>query len=74
MTFDLSTELDPTDTGTHLIQRLKITPRWYISPINVVMWPLLMRRRAQIAMDKMVQNANRLTESPDSESGSTGSA
>ena len=63
MTFDLSIELDPIDTGTHLTQKLKLTPRWYIRPVSLVMWPLMMRKRAQEALDKTVRNAKRITES-----------
>ena len=73
MTFDLSIELDPIDTGTRLTQTLKMKPRWYLRPVNVVLWPLLMRGRAQTALDNTVQNVKRLAESADPKSDSTGS-
>ena len=63
MTLDLSIELDPIETGTRLTQRLKMEPRWYLVPLNAVLWPLLMRKRAQMAMDKTVQNVKRVAES-----------
>ena len=63
MRFDLTIELEPIDSGTRLKQTLVMTPRWYFRPVNLVLWPLMMRKRAQEAMDKTVQNAKRMAES-----------
>lgn len=67
MTLDLSIELDPVEAGTRLTQRLRMTPRWYLRPLNAVLWPLMMRTRAQQAMDKTVLNVKRIAESANPE-------
>ena len=64
-TLHLSIDLDPTESGTRLTQRLDMKLRWYLRPLDVVLWPLLMRKRAQEAMDKTVQNIKRAAESSD---------
>ena len=63
MTMNLGIELTPTDGGTRLTQSLSLTPRWYLVPVNVILWPLMMRKRAQEAMDKTVANVKRIAES-----------
>ena len=63
MTLDLEIELTPTDGGTRLTQTLVLKPRWYLAPVNAILWPLFMRKRAQEAMDKTVANAKRIAES-----------
>lgn len=68
MTLDLTIELDPTESGTRFTQRLEMKPRWYLRPLNAVLWPLLMRKRAQMTMDKTVLNVKRIAESTYSES------
>ena len=62
MTIELQIELTPTDTGTRLTQTIDLRPRWYLRPVDVVLWPLMMRKRAQEAMDKTVANAKRIAE------------
>lgn len=62
MTMDLLIELEPIETGTRLTQRLAMKPRWYLRPVNAVLWPLMMRNRAQMAMDKTVANVKRIAE------------
>lgn len=64
MTLDLTIELAPTSEGTTLTQTLELKPRWYLVPVNAIMWPLMMRNRAQEAMDKTVANVKRMVESP----------
>lgn len=62
MRMDLDIRLDATETGTRLTQSLDLTPRWYLVPVNAVLWPLMMRKRAQTAMDKTVANVKRMVE------------
>ena len=62
MTMNLGIELTPTDGGTRLTQTLSLTPRWYLVPVNAILWPLMMRKRAQEAMDKTVANVKRIAE------------
>lgn len=72
MTLQLTIELVPVAGGTRLIKTLDLRPRWYLRPVMAVLWPLLMRRRAQATMDRTVQNVKRIVEadaaSPDRES------
>jgi carbon monoxide dehydrogenase subunit G len=63
MTLDLTIELAPASEGTRLTQTLELKPRWYLVPVNVIMWPLMMHKRAQEAMDKTVANVKRMVES-----------
>ncbi len=65
VTMDLVIELTPNDGGTQLTQSLSMTPRWYIAPLNAILWPLFMHKRAQEAMDKTVENFKRIAESSD---------
>ncbi len=62
MQFDLRIQLDPIEDGTRLTQSLDLKPRWYMVPINAVLWPVMMRKRAQAAMDKTVANVKRMVE------------
>lgn len=73
MTLDLTIEIDPLERGSRLTQRLKLKPRWYLVPLNVILWPLIMRRRAQEAMDKTVQNVKRKAESSGTKSSTSDS-
>lgn len=54
--------LEPTDTGTRFIQILELKPRWYMAPLNALLWPLMMRRRAQKTMDRTGENTKRIAE------------
>ena len=63
MTLDLTIELAPASEGTRLTQTLELKPRWYLVPVNVIMWPLMMHKRAQEAIDKTVANVKRMVES-----------
>jgi len=64
--YDLNIQLEPIDIGTHFTETLKMAPRWYIRPVNAILWPLLMRNRAQLAMDRTVLNVKRAAESANS--------
>ena len=63
MTLDLEIELTPSVGGTRLTQTLSLKPRWYLVPVNAILWPLMMRNRAQETMDKTVTNVKRIAES-----------
>lgn len=58
----LRIDIRPTGVGSRLKQQLDIKPRWYLAVPNAVMWPLMMRKRAQEAMDKTVANIKRMAE------------
>lgn len=61
-TMDLDIRLEPTATGTRYTQRLAMEVRWYMRPLMALLWPLMMRARAQEAMDKTVANIKRMAE------------
>ncbi|MFV2008171.1 MAG: SRPBCC family protein [Longimicrobiales bacterium] len=63
MTLNLEIGLTPADSGTRLTQTLIMKPRWYLAPVNAILWPLMMRKRAQEGMDKTVANVKRIAES-----------
>ena len=62
MTMDLVVEIEATPTGSRLSQHLTLKPRWYLAPVNAMLWPVMMRKRAQAAMDKTVLNVKRALE------------
>jgi hypothetical protein len=41
---------------------MAMQPRWFLAPVNAVLWPLMMRKRAQAVLDKTVANAKRIVE------------
>ncbi len=63
VTMNLEIELTPTDDGTRVTQTLGMEPRWYLVPVNAILWPLMMRKRSQEAMDKTLANLKRIVES-----------
>ena len=62
MRFHLDIRIAPSGAGSRLTQTLDLKPRWYMVPMSAVLWPLMMRRRAQAAMDKTVANVRRIVE------------
>lgn len=64
MRIDLSIELMATEAGTRLTMTVALRPRWFVAPVNAILWPLFMRKRGQAAVDKTVANAKRIVESP----------
>ena len=42
---DLSIGLEPRPEGTLLTMTVDLAARWFIAPLNAVLWPLMMRRR-----------------------------
>lgn len=63
MRMPLDIELAPTDGGTRLTITLGLEPRWFLAPVNAILWPLMMRKRAQDVLDKTVANTKRIIES-----------
>lgn len=61
-TMRLDVTLEPTDGGTRYTQRLEMELRPLLRPVMAVLWPLLMRGRAQAAMDRTVENVRRVAE------------
>ncbi len=62
MTMNLDIEITPTGSGCRLTQQLDLHPSWYLTVPNAILWPLMMRKRAQEAMDKTVANVKRMSE------------
>ena len=62
MRFDLDIVLTSVPAGTRLVMTLDLRPRWYLAALTWLMWPVLMRKRAQQAMDRTVANTKRLAE------------
>lgn len=65
MTIKYEIELVPTESGTTLVQRLDFKPRWWIMPMMLIMWPLLMGRRGRAAMRQTQLNAKKILEAAD---------
>ncbi len=61
-TMHLTITVTPTGGGCRLQQDLEMKARWYLTVPMAVMWPLMMRARAQEAMDKTVANVKRMVE------------
>ena len=59
----LDIDLAPSGDATRLTLHVKVTPRWFIAPVTAVMWPLVMRKRAQADIDDTVANVKRMLES-----------
>ena len=62
MRMPLEIELAPADAGTRLTITFGLHPRWFLAPVNAILWPLMMRKRAQDVMDKTVANAKHIVE------------
>jgi hypothetical protein len=58
--------ITPTESGSHLSHTAELTPQWYLAPVMAVMWPLMMRKRTQAAMEKTMANFKRIAEAEDS--------
>ena len=55
----LEIRLDELDGATQLRLTIRLEPRWFLVPVNLLLWPLMMHGRAQEAMDKTIANAKR---------------
>ncbi len=60
--FHLSIDIAPAGNGSRLRQELVMKPRWWLTLPMAALWPLMMRKRAQAAMDKTVANIKRFAE------------
>ena len=54
--------LDETESGSHLLHTMELTPAWFLAPVMALMWPLMMRKRAQKALDGTMANVKRIVE------------
>lgn len=61
-TMRLTCTAEPSDGGCRYSQDLSMEVRWYLKVPMAILWPLMMRSRAQKAMDKTVANVKRLVE------------
>lgn len=60
---DLDIDLEPTaDGGTRLTIGLAVQPRWFMAAPMALLWPVLMRRRAQEVVEGVVANAREIVE------------
>ena len=62
MRIQLTIALTPVEGGTRLDQTIVLRPRWYLAPLNAILWPVLMRKKTQGAMDQTVANVKRRIE------------
>jgi hypothetical protein len=62
MTIDLLIEMHRVAGGTRLTHTLELRPRWYMAPLNAILWPLFMKKRVYASMEKTNQNVKRLIE------------
>ena len=60
---ELVLELTPSGEGTRVRAQMDAQPRGLFAPIVKIMWPLLMRGRAERAMEGTFANAKRILES-----------
>ena len=60
--FHLQIDIEPTNTGCRLTQRLDMEPRGLAKLANTVLWPLFMHRQAQQSMDRTVANVKAAAE------------
>ena len=64
MKIDIGIDLLPTQAGTRLTLTVALRPRWFLAPVNAILWPLFMRKRSQESVDRTVANVKRIVESP----------
>ena len=62
MQITLSLELTPSGGGTQVRQQMDFQARGLMVPMSKILWPLLMRRRVQGAMEGTFANAKRILE------------
>src|SRR5215210_883137 len=64
MKIDIRIDLQPTSAGTKFTVTVALRPRWFLAPINAILWPLFMRNRSQQSVERTVANVKRIVESP----------
>ena len=62
MRMPLEIDLEPVENGTRLTIAFALEPRWFLAPVNALLWPLMMRKRTQAVLDRTVANAKRIVE------------
>ncbi len=62
MRIRLDVRIVPAGEGSRLDMTIDLKPRWYMTPVTVLMWPLMMRKRTQDAMDETAANVKRIVE------------
>ena len=56
MRMDLTVDVVPLDDSRQLTLTVDLQPRWFVRPLNWILWPALMRKRAQASMDRTMEN------------------
>lgn len=62
MKIHLEIEITPAGGGSRMRQSIDAEPRWFIAPLVLVLWPLMLRSKAQRAMDDTLANAKAIVE------------
>lgn len=62
VTIDLFIEAERLAAGTRLTHTIELRPRWYMAPLNAILWPLFMKKRAYASMEKTNENVKRIIE------------
>ncbi|NNC74193.1 MAG: hypothetical protein HKN93_01655 [Acidimicrobiia bacterium] len=55
-------DLEATASGTRLSHSMELSPAWFLVPVMAVMWPAVMRKRAQAALDGTMSNLKQIVE------------
>jgi len=63
VTMNLDIQIEPTTSGHRLTLGIVLKPRWFLVVPMALLWPLMMRKRAQQVMDGTVANFKRAAES-----------
>jgi len=58
----LEIDIEPTPTGWRVRRRFGVEPRGAMKAVSLALWPLLMRRLAQDALERTVANAKEAAE------------
>jgi hypothetical protein len=58
----LNIALTPEGDRTRLTITFGLRPRWFVAPVALLLWPIMMRRRAQAVLDRTVMTAKQIVE------------
>lgn len=61
-TFHMENDIEPSGSGSRLTQTFDVKPRWYIAPLNAVLWPIFMREKVENAAQETVANIKKAAE------------